>query len=216
MGNLFKLISIFPAWNHPPSTQVFLWLWDGISRTVITGKNSGVAIASPSVGAFALMASAVPFVFVETQFFPLAWAAVSSRYFKLIINTFYAFSCFCSTFVWIALTILWQNCFLCLNVRLNRGWIAVRVSLLVVAPASAETGFVPWSTALQQLHQRLLYCRGGGQETGIHFIWQWTLGVTPVPSLRVAHIHSLGFLMWPIILGISFAAFPFPCIGLSL
>lgn len=54
--------------------------------------------------------------------FPLALATVALRYFKLIINTFYAFLCFCSTFVWTALAIICQNCFLCLCIWTRSWW----------------------------------------------------------------------------------------------
>lgn len=141
--------------------------------------------------------------------FPLSVATVSLQYLKLIINTFYAFFvCFCSTFLWIALAILCQNCLLCLlyvstELWLNRGecfFAGSSTRLNRNRLCSLENSFVTTEPEASVLP-------GRGQEMRILFIWNWTLGFAPVSYPGAAGIHNLGFLMWPITSGISRAVF---------
>lgn len=140
--------------------------------------------------------------------FPLTLAMVSLWHLKLIINSFYAFFfCFCSTFVWIALAILCQNCFFCLlcvwtELRLNHGvFFAGSCSHLNRNRlCSLENSFVT-----TELEASVLL--GRGQEMNVHFIWPWKLGFAPLSASWVACIHSLTFWMWPITSGITWAVF---------
>lgn len=95
--------------------------------------------------------------------FPLTLACVSSQYFKLIINTFYAFLCFVLHlyeqrllfFVKIASFPLHAS-----ELRLDHGEGFYAGS----CPASAAAGFVPQRTALWQLNQELLNAGEGSDD----------------------------------------------------
>lgn len=112
--------------------------------------------------------------------FPLTLACVSSQYFKLIINTFYAFLCFVLHlyeqrllfFVKIASFPLHAS-----ELRLDHGEGFYAGS----CPASAAAGFVPQRTALWQLNQELLYCWGGVRWWECILLGTGSLALPPFP-----------------------------------